>query len=1343
MFAKNNKHELMKKNADRKVRYGIRKLGIGVVSVALSTLFFISNASQVQADVTDSVTNGQLQASEESPTPSEEGLSAEPEGMFEEEENPAPVQPTLEFKDASSLPQSVPTAGVVIPDTEITSWELKGYGDQKFGAVSFTAPVIEPVIGVQKYPRQPHQVYGTDLYAQITVSREDKTIYQKSFTGTDSSSSTDFYEEYQPGDVLSIYHAEPSRISAEQAELLGTALKNAKTYSYRIHEDGLENITDYVELKKEVAKFYADSQKITLAPQKDLSDVAVIRQGIEQDPYLSEANRTELLAEIAKVEETFQNLPGAILPGQGKQVAIFSVPASTITDQEGRPMGRNMDRQALGITLKEGATIRVRVTSAKETEAKNLAVQLIDSDTQKMVNKAVTLDGDWLEVTALADSVAYIKSPTTGDFQVEYEVVSGRVDELPVFTSETDQKQVEKQWDKFKVPYALIVGNNIQIQAPYKDLNLISQKNLGNLLSQYDQIFKEYYSLTNLRANENGVLQIPRYFAAADINGVGAAYYDSSRWIGSNGTSIGPYLNIGWLTLHEIAHGFEIPSATMPIVEIFNNVYGTLYQAKYIYPTNEEFTKSAWIYGRNRERAVERMVNAVENGKGYQGAEYSTRLLMLMNLADYHDNGGQDFRAFNQYHQELVAQGKPANDLGKDWVELFLNQYGINLVDYFDNLGVKLDSSTRLNALQSNKAVAVMLYQVVGENDLPQAMDALGWTDKQLKNKTSLITTADLAKLDLKADTTISLANYQVLAGKQLAIMDGDRVVRTINGDDLIANQGSVDLSQVPVGGYTLKVLDNALQVADPYITIKSGMPNQLQTAVTTTLLPEVEALYTDSSHTTVKPSLTQAQLEAAQSLVDRIENPAIKQLNQALITQAQPDVEEITLKGYGNQTFATINKNEGSDKLVLQTLPGKPQPFYGMNDYVTVEVFDDNGKLLYQRSFKGNEDLVASSIEIPVQEYYQVKVSHKEGASRLVTKLDDQVVIPEKVSSFTVVDGHLMADNTLFIQDGLRGKTPQFEVRKLTQPSDLIKEIKARVNDANGKTYTNANFTVENLDVNTPGSYTVKVKAEVVINGMKRTVEQAYPVVITGIASSEESESDTNPSASSIESVPSQSPTSSPSESSGEVPSETSAESVPSETTTSGPSESSEEVPSKTMPESGPSETTTSGPSESSDVTPSETMPESVASETTTSELSESSDVTLSETTPESVPSESPTSGLNESSEEVPSETTSESVPSESPTSDPSEASDVTPSETTPESGPSETTTSEPSESSEEVPSETTPESVASETTTSDPSETSDVTPSETTPESVASETSTSGPSESSDVTPSETTPE
>ncbi|ETA73314.1 enhancing factor [Ligilactobacillus equi DPC 6820] len=756
----------------------------------------------------------------------------------------------------------------------------------------------------------------------------------------------------------------------------------------------------------------------------------------------------------------------------------------------------------------------------------------------------------------------------------------------------------------------------------------------------------------------------------------------------------------------------------MPIVEIFNNVYGTLYQAKYIYPTNEEFTKSAWIYGRNRERAVERMVNAVENGKGYQGAEYSTRLLMLMNLADYHDNGGQDFRAFNQYHQELVAQGKPDNDLGKDWVELFLNQYGINLVDYFDNLGVKLDSSTRLNALQSNKAVAVMLYQVVGENDLPQAMDALGWTDKQLKNKTSLITTADLAKLDLKADTTLSLANYQVLAGKQLAIMDGDRVVRTINGDDLIANQGSVALSQVPVGGYTLKVLDNALQVADPYITIKSGMPNQLQTAVTTTLLPEVEALYTDSSHTTVKPSLTQAQLEAAQSLVDRIENPAIKQLNQALITQAQPDVEEITLKGYGNQTFATINKNEGSDKLVLQTLSGKPQPFYGMNDYVTVEVFDDNGKLLYQRSFKGNEDLVASSIEIPVQEYYQVKVSHKEGASRLVTKLDDQVVIPEKVSSFTVVDGHLMADNTLFIQDGLRGKTPQFEVGELTQPSDLIKKIKARVNDANGKTYTNANFTVENLDVNTPGSYTVKVKAEVVINGMKRTVEQAYPVVITGIASSEESESDTNPSASSIESVPSQSPTLSPSESSGEVPSETSAESVPSETTTSEPSEASDVTPSETMPESVASETTTSGPSEPSDVTPSETMPESV-------------------------PSESPTSGLNESSEEVPSETTSESVPSESPTSEPSEPSDVTPSETTPESGPSETTTSEPSESIEEVPSETTSESVPSKTTTSGPSEPSDVTPSETTPESVASETTTSGPSEPSDVTPSETMPE
>ena len=85
---------------------------------------------------------------------------------------------------------------------------------------------------------------------------------------------------------------------------------------------------------------------------------------------------------------------------------------------------------------------------------------------------------------------------------MEYELVSGTAKELPVFTADSDQVAVLKQWDQSKAAFALMDANNIEILIPYQDIKTVKSTEMNSLIDQYDnQVFKLYDELTGIPTN--------------------------------------------------------------------------------------------------------------------------------------------------------------------------------------------------------------------------------------------------------------------------------------------------------------------------------------------------------------------------------------------------------------------------------------------------------------------------------------------------------------------------------------------------------------------------------------------------------------------------------------------------------------------------------------------------------------------------------------------------------------------------------------------------------------------------------------------------------------------------
>ena len=956
---------------------------------------------------------------------------------------------------------------VTTPDTgNVTqsdaSWTLKGLGNYTFAQVDYynSNQTAQPAGQLSiNASGQPHSYFPNAQYARITVSRGSETLFDQTFIG-DQNYRFKQTLQLQAGDILSIEHAEAKTryTTNNDATMKTSALGDLSRFVFVVANNlSLKNISDYAYLDVKTKQLIDNG---ALAFGASASDVATLQNQLDnQQADLTTEQRALLQTRLDQAKALLANTTNSINVGQTMtyQGFVLSPDASIMqTNKEGRYMGTYHDRQSLGMVLSDGATLKIR--RIDNGYSGSVSIQLIGDSSKKIVTQSVGTD--WVEITANGDDAAvFLRTPenaqTTGPL-LEYELVSGTAKELPVFTADSDQAAVLKQWDQSKAAFALMDANNIEILIPYQDIKTVKNTDMNSLIDQYDnQVFKLYDELTGIPTNTVRDQPVKgRYFAFADQDGIGAAYW-SVNYTAANSSSIASYLTINWLPLHEIGHGYEVPASDMYIIDSFNNIYGTLYQSQF----NSNFTTGSWIFGTSKDSIVQSVVDSVLTKKqSWADLGYRERLVLWMNLA-YNLEGTDAFKYFNIDHRANAVAGKTVNQIGKDWISVYAQHYKLNVTPFFATMGVSVDDVTALNSL--NYPAVAMLTQVVPDDQLTTVMQKLGWDQDFLKSKVALITNEQLAQTGLTSHIILNLSNADKLIGSSIKLMNGTQTIATIP-----VTSNTVDLGTLANGIYTLTTDNPNVKLTDQYLYVKEDATVNETVTSSSQILPSIASLFTDDTYQKLADTATVELINNARSMLDDLQNETIKNANEQLLERADGLIGQWEFNGYGG-SFASYRYLNNDGTLLATFTNRQPNTNYGANTYVTVTVTDANGNQTYQKIFYGNVAETAGTTAIKLNAGDILTFDTHDGM---------QLVAPESLKGSN--SRKFVYEVTKNLHLRLAGTNSQPIITapatvtiKQGSTFDPLADVTATDADDGTITLTAANV-AGTVDVNTPGTY-------------------------------------------------------------------------------------------------------------------------------------------------------------------------------------------------------------------------------------------------------------------------------
>lgn len=865
--------------------------------------------------------------------------------------------------------------------TETLTFDFLGLSNRNFGTLRFTK---EGKLVLTLKGGRAHSGFGTSTYASIKITNQGTATYTKVIRGNDWLPNQTEEITLKEGDQLTIYHAEPNRFVVSDANFKSKD-GNIKTYNYQLAADQtLKNITDSVYLKEEVQTLFKNEEQKELSESANQVKINELKKKLTNGVYqVEEQEKQELLQWLEKAQQLINQLGEVVSNNQVLTQEIFTLPQPAHLLKEGRRMAANHDRQDLGIVL-EGQT-QIQVRQANDHYSPNVTLRLLGNDSKLEMSK--TISKEWTTIDVATSLVPYIETPYTNTQtneqpKIELKVVQGVAKKIPTYDSQTQIADFLANWTQSKASFAVVKGRKFQMLIPVNDFNQVKSIDLPQLVHEYDeQVFQLIDKLTGLEVNSSDPIheeEKQRYFIKADANGAGAAYYGGS-WTAQNSTSMASYLSINWLPIHEIAHGYEVPSKEMIVVDVLNNVYGTYYQQKYL--TN--FIKDSWLFRNNKQGLINNVkTSLLGNHVGYNEQGYQEKLLLFMILAER--LGQEGFAEFNKYHRQLANEGKAVNDLVQLFIEFGHQYQKYNLIPYFQLLGLTVDDQTATQFLKNDSQPVAMVTQVVPDSQIEQALQMLGLTD-DLDSQLTLVTNQELQKLNLTSQITVNIKNSELLQNGTLRLKNGQEVVKevTVKGDQ-------VTLENMPNGVYAIESSYGHIVFDQQYLYVKEDGTVEIM-AIDNYILKRVQELYETQEYTTLSPDLTQEQIDRAKVLVADLAEGPQKEANTALIEKAQNMFKQWLPKGLGNATFARIRYFEdGSNRFVFTTNSTQPHYSYGDPIYFALKIKDPDGTVIYDRKIKGPEKLTAETLQWTLKPGTIITVTHVE-PSRLHVN-DDQL---------------------------------------------------------------------------------------------------------------------------------------------------------------------------------------------------------------------------------------------------------------------------------------------------------------------------------------------------------------
>lgn len=611
------------------------------------------------------------------------------------------------------------------------------------------------------------------------------------------------------------------------------------------------------------------------------------------------------------------------------------------------------DRQNLGIYLNAGTTLYVRLANWEEVnaglgKAADLRMDIFGDDSDIEKEYIIPADGNWLGIPGTdvtEDMVPFVRTLNSKvEPIIEYYYTEGAMEELTYYGQGDDETAFFETWNGNDHQYAVFEGERVTMLIPRRDKDSILNntttreeyrfKTLDQMLDYYKALQDQYDTFAGLvwDADAGTDKNIrARYFAKADATGVGAAYYSAGMYTAENAESMNGYLKRDWMTMHEIAHGYDSSLAygNLPLVECINNMFGYFYEKNTLAEGD-----TGWSSMQQFELVEQRYLSQIKEGKTFTNMDFDARLYGMLNALTAGDPEEMMSDLYSKW-REIKGKAGCADFI----VEQFSETTGYNLVPYFEEYGFPISEQAKSSIYEKNYPIANRFAYHFA--DMTSANTVKTQIGDAVNGLYGLVVPEEMvvSKRTANLKIAIEIDDFDQVKGREIRILDGTKVIASAN-----IEEKEFLFEELPIGTYRME-------------------------------LPAAKGLgyYADYTYVTVKDG----KEETVTALYVHNTNNAMK------------DDAAIVLQGLSDNVFATVSTDIAHEKVSVTTEKIQPHYYFDAQDgpYGSITVTSPTGEMLYTRSYIGNQnyEYEVETFDAPIGS--KVKVTHLEigGAERRV----------------------------------------------------------------------------------------------------------------------------------------------------------------------------------------------------------------------------------------------------------------------------------------------------------------------------------------------------------------------
>lgn len=606
------------------------------------------------------------------------------------------------------------------------------------------------------------------------------------------------------------------------------------------------------------------------------------------------------------------------------------------------------DKQALGVILKPGMTIRIKRLGVQNEPPMQLELLNDDGTTENYIS----FKNEFSEFTISHTSVPFISTPYTTtpsniEIAIEYDTAPSS---LPTYKTDTNAIAFFKLWDDQSSEFALISTRYADILVPAKDKSHLKQLHantgIAYLENYYQTIFELFNSLAGLSLSPNTSTDknIPnRYFMKANKTGRGSAYYGHSHTAETNDTVASCWLDPrpqNWGSIHEIGHGYQgsfMNYSKIPLGEVWNNLYAYYYQAQHL---GDELFTDGWLYHGQQELHFDLTEKLFEENTPISSWHFHERLYFLVLIFD--NAGLPALIDFNKAFRTLSNQPdfRPEDH---HFIELIIESCAkVANIDISSLLRIGRVSTSRNSSLASrysNRKPVYPLYKLAPIEKLSSLVKQLNLASRiDLVDNVSLRGTGLMGNIELSLDKKI----FEEFHDRDLLLRNGSNQSTIIN-----INSPTITIHDLPAGVYTLQApsaSNGKLCISTQHIDVKGDATNSI----------DVEYDYI----------------------------PGVKLASQT-----------IQLNGLNGQ-FALIEVDSGKDHITVDIHAAHPHSYFAGQLYTSITIKDRYQRIVFQRKILGDTTL-STKEKIQASPDYTIELFHTEPSRNKIYPESELVLDP------------------------------------------------------------------------------------------------------------------------------------------------------------------------------------------------------------------------------------------------------------------------------------------------------------------------------------------------------------